>query len=1091
MNNHKLAGKNVWYVFISLVLSLSIYLAANSVFSAAEEIGLDNQDIFPVTPPPVNTLNSATTDAIAVRIVANPAQYSIDDWYAQQGFIGSPQKIKVDGYEAVRDNRTVYAAATNIKGFCDYSLPGGGPGDGLMPSAKSAPAASNAPCSNNSDCRSGTCVLSRIYFNIYIITYNQNATAQTTDVFGKILASWKFNNNINNQLGTCSFPPKNCGSDSDCGSDVDYTCSNFKCISTHKCLSDADCQSGVLCTSVKSSLLRDVKRLQSLNIINQSLKAYKDLHNKYPILAAGTFLPQAVISTWPSWQNVFVSQIGTSGLVDPINKIGVCNTTANATTTMAGFDGATCWNGTTRKYYNSSNSGNLELPAGSYALAYTTDVNGSNYKLCANMETNFSFMSYDNNLVNLGAANCQTTAPAEYTGASNNPPIIVAMNLNGVAGQEFNGYIKAEDPDGDPLTFSILHGFYPIDYWSSWDGGIKPVLKSTNDPKQKKLWSAQAGDAGPYNIALMVTDSNGASVTTSTVIKIATSAPVITTSDMEYDLSADPNNSLNYNLYFDDANFDYLELSLASVARNWFKNLSAWFIAPAWAQKRVVLPAEVGIPGGKLIVPIDIGGSIPKPPRGCSNIFSGGVWRVNKTLTNCFNLNNGLKGKIYTEADGRYRLNIYGTINISDYDRNTNLNYKVTVHNSLDKTAKKNFIIKLISNPPQLDFSCNKKASLYQSYTCQINNLNTKNQSTTYSYSYIDSAGQENPDLPSGFIGDPNSGLISGVPVNLGNYKLKITAYNEYKVSAYNEYDLMVESFCGQQLVPYPGGPWNQTGEVKNQDGYYKTVLIGGQCWLGDNLNVPFITNIGVCYNNDNTYCEAEGRLYKASEAMANSVAPSTRGICPTGYHIPSQEEYATLVSFLGTNPGDDLRQNGDSGFEAFLAGSAEAGATSTIFYDRNSFSNFWSSTIGNTDGNIGNWYRTLNSGPSFGESQAVNDSKYYSLRCIQDKPCPSNCDNCNTVGICCTINSWTPATNTKCGTFIQTSNCNTTQNVSGTITCAAPKTCGGGGTPGACGYIPSCTPNCFNKDCGADGCGGSCGQCPWHWPNCNFGHCQ
>ena len=101
MNNHKLAGKNVWYVFISLVLSLSIYLAANSVFSAAGEIGLDNQDIFPVTPPPVNTLNSATTDAIAVRIVANPAQYSIDDWYAQQGFIGSPQKIKVEDRKSV------------------------------------------------------------------------------------------------------------------------------------------------------------------------------------------------------------------------------------------------------------------------------------------------------------------------------------------------------------------------------------------------------------------------------------------------------------------------------------------------------------------------------------------------------------------------------------------------------------------------------------------------------------------------------------------------------------------------------------------------------------------------------------------------------------------------------------------------------------------------------------------------------------------------------------------------------------------------------------------------------------------------------
>ena len=557
------------------------------------------------------------------------------------------------------------------------------------------------------------------------------------------------------------------------------------------------------------------------------------------------------------------------------------------------------------------------------------------------------------------------------------------------------------------------------------------------------------------------------------------------------------------------------------------RNLSNLFITPALAQRQAAFPLEIGISAnkliepitsGKLIVPIDIGGGAIRPPVGCSHILAvNGAWRINRTTTNCFYLNNGLKGKIYTEADGRYRLNIYGTINTSDYNSDTNLNYKVSVYNSLGKKSEKNFTIKLKSNPPQLDFSCNKKAGLYQSYSCQVNNLNTKNQSTTYSYSHIDSAGLEGLDLPSGFVGDPNTGLISGMPVNIGNYKFKITAYNEYGASAEKEYDLTVESFCGQQLVQYPGGPWNQTGEVKNQGGYYKTVLIGGQCWLADNLNVPYsysypvnnsetivdiqakavpksswwqkalallfrpfpvlaqisnqiqiMTNIGVCYNNDNTYCEAEGRLYKASEVMANSVIPSSRGICPTGYHIPSQEEYATLVGSFENNPGDNLRQNGDSGFEAFLTGSAETGVTSTIFYDRNSFSSFWSSTIGNT----GNWYRLLGAGSSFDEFQAANDSKLYSLRCIQDKPCPTDCASCNTAGVCCEADSWSPATNTKCGTFIQTDNCGNTRNAAGTMTCTAPNVCGAGNVCGPC------VANCTGKICGSNGCGGSCGTC-------------
>ena len=233
------------------------------------------------------------------------------------------------------------------------------------------------------------------------------------------------------------------------------------------------------------------------------------------------------------------------------------------------------------------------------------------------------------------------------------------------------------------------------------------------------------------------------------------------------------------------------------------------------------------------------------------------------------------------------------------------------------------------------------------------------------------------------------------------------------------------------------------------------------------------LNSIGLCYNGDNAYCEAEGRLYRASDVMSGSSAESVRGICPEGYHIPSRSEYATLNNQLGsTNANNSLKQNGDSGFEGFLAGTADKPTSTVTFSDRGNFGTFWSSTIQSAK----NWYRQLSSSESgsFAEAQESLSTRYYSLRCIQDKLCPSSCTTCNTVGDCCTASAWSPAANTKCGNFVQTSNCGTTKNATGTIACVAPSVCGAGGTANVCG----CTPNCNGKICGSNGCGGSCGSC-------------
>ena len=82
----------------------------------------------------------------------------------------------------------------------------------------------------------------------------------------------------------------------------------------------------------------------------------------------------------------------------------------------------------------------------------------------------------------------------------------------------------------------------------------------------------------------------------------------------------------------------------------------------------------------------------------------------------------------------------------------------------------------------------------------------------------------------------------------------------------------------------------------------YNTVLIGNQCWLKENLDVgtrinlnQSPTNNGIiekyCYNDNPTNCDTYGGLYKWDEAMQYTTTEGAIGICPSGWHIPSDDD--------------------------------------------------------------------------------------------------------------------------------------------------------------------------------------------------------
>ena len=202
--------------------------------------------------------------------------------------------------------------------------------------------------------------------------------------------------------------------------------------------------------------------------------------------------------------------------------------------------------------------------------------------------------------------------------------------------------------------------------------------------------------------------------------------------------------------------------------------------------------------------------------------------------------------------------------------------------------------------------------------------------------------------------------------------------------------------------VPCPGTPtFTYGGQV------YKTLQIGEQCWMKENLNVGIMipgdeemTDNGViekyCYNNDTEYCDEYGALYSWNEAMIYSTSTGAQGICPDGWHIPTDGDCNDLTYTLGgTNLAGGLMKeigtehwewpntaaSNQSGFTARAAGYTDVDAG---FNNLKLYLYFWNSEEFEPNPESA-WYRSLAFIDEF-IMRANLDKKWgFSARCIRD----------------------------------------------------------------------------------------------------------
>ena len=196
-------------------------------------------------------------------------------------------------------------------------------------------------------------------------------------------------------------------------------------------------------------------------------------------------------------------------------------------------------------------------------------------------------------------------------------------------------------------------------------------------------------------------------------------------------------------------------------------------------------------------------------------------------------------------------------------------------------------------------------------------------------------------------------------------------------------------------------------GDKGNDISNYKTVVIGAQTWMAENLNYAVAGS--KCNSNDPANCTKYGRLYDWPTAMAlpsscnenscsSQIQPKHRGICPSGWHIPSNDDWDRLFRFV-----DSVNDGEGEGipYESYTAGkylkTSDWGGTNKYGFSALPGGNGYSDGSFSYVGDGGYWwsaheysslsayYRIMYYSNYGAYWSSYFKSRLFSVRCVQD----------------------------------------------------------------------------------------------------------
>jgi len=190
---------------------------------------------------------------------------------------------------------------------------------------------------------------------------------------------------------------------------------------------------------------------------------------------------------------------------------------------------------------------------------------------------------------------------------------------------------------------------------------------------------------------------------------------------------------------------------------------------------------------------------------------------------------------------------------------------------------------------------------------------------------------------------------------------------------------------CGAVFAQQKGS-FTDTRDKKT----YKTVKIGEQTWMAENLN--YSVESSKCYEDDESNCQKYGRLYDWGTAVK---------ACPKGWHLPKNEEWYKLMVSAG---GDEVAgmhlkakegwvENGNGtdnyGFSALPGGCLPDGCGGSYDNTVGRHGIWWSATNYSYDseGRYEFYHYTnmdLSRRTYFGDSE-ISSSNLLSVRCLKN----------------------------------------------------------------------------------------------------------
>ena len=224
-------------------------------------------------------------------------------------------------------------------------------------------------------------------------------------------------------------------------------------------------------------------------------------------------------------------------------------------------------------------------------------------------------------------------------------------------------------------------------------------------------------------------------------------------------------------------------------------------------------------------------------------------------------------------------------------------------------------------------------------------------------------------------------------------YNTEDKTLNVYNGSSWG---LLNPIICGQSFVD------PRDGKI------YNTVKIGLQCWMKENLNLGTKINGATaqtdndtiekyCYENQDSNCATYGGLYQWNELMnytpSSNANPSGRqGICPTGWHIPSDSEWFQLTTYLGFPPqaGGKMKETGLAHWLSPNYGASNSsgftglpgGGIIYIFGFITEYGLFWSSEEEDSETS---WARYLYYNDTYAGRYYYSKQCAFSVRCVQN----------------------------------------------------------------------------------------------------------